>query len=157
VPATGTPNGHAHTRGVTSTTTASDSLARWLIRCETRDDDEAPAARAAAAVRVFDKLSQRLAVLITPIGAEALLARAVHLSRATYPFLDHVEAKPKGTSLIATLQAAAANVEPSQAQEGFVLVLGTLVGLLESFIGKDLTLRLLRDVWPDLPVTDPAV
>ena len=117
------------------------------VRAETRREE-----LLAAAVRVFDKLSRRLAVLITPIGAEALLARAVHLSRATYPFLDHVEAKPKGTSLIATLQAAAANVEPSQAQEGFVLVLGTLVGLLESFIGKDLTFRLLRDVWPELPL-----
>ena len=44
-----------------------------------------------------------------------------------------------------------ATVEPSQADEGFVAVLGTLVALLESFIGRDLTSRVLRDVWPELP------
>jgi hypothetical protein len=43
-------------------------------------------------------------------------------------------------------------VEPSQADEGFVGVLGALVGLLVSFIGEDLTFRLLRDVWRDVPM-----
>jgi hypothetical protein len=128
---------------------AHEAIARWLINCEM--GDEGSRAGTAAAARVFDKLSQRLAVLITPIGAEALLARAVHLSRATFPFLDQVQGAPKETPFIARLSATAATVAPRQADEGLMLVLGRLIGLLESFIGQDLTLRLLRDVWPDLP------
>ena len=115
--------------------------------------DEGPLAGSAAAGRVFDKLSQRLAQLITPVGAEALLTRAVHLSRAEFPFLDGVPSAPNTRSLIERLRETAATVEPSQAHEGFVSVLGTLVGLLVSFIGEDLTFRLLRDVWPEVPMS----
>ena len=41
---------------------------------------------------------------------------------------------------------------PTQAYAGFVAVLGTLIALLVSFIGEDLTSRVLRDVWPELPM-----
>lgn len=108
----------------------------------------------AAAERVFEKLSLRLAQLITPVGSEALLKRAVHLSRAEFPFLGGVPAAPT-QSLIEGLRETVVTVEPSQADEGLVSVLGTLVGLLVSFIGEDLTFRLLRDVWPAVPMSPP--
>jgi hypothetical protein len=128
------------------------ALARWLVTTEMGAAKGALSGSAAAG-RVFDKLSQRLAQLITPVGSEALLMRAVHLSSAEFPFLDRVQATPATASLIDRLRETAATVEPVQAHEGFVLVLGTLVALLDSFIGRELTLRLLRDVWPELPVT----
>jgi hypothetical protein len=110
----------------------------------------------AAGGRVFEKLSRRVAQLITPVGAEALLKRAVHLSRAEVPFVAGLETVPSTDSIIDRLREAAASVGPTQAQEGFVIVLGTLVALLESFIGRDLTFRLLRDVWPDMPTSPPT-
>ena len=106
---------------------------------------------AAAAGRVFVKLSQRLAQLITPVGAEALLKRAVHLCHARFPFLDTVEARRHDRLGGRPAASSAASIESSQAHEGFVMVLATLVTLLESFIGQDLTFRLLGDVWPQLP------
>jgi circadian clock protein KaiC len=45
---------------------------------------------------------------------------------------------------------SATGVAPSQARESFVL--GTLIALLVTFIGEDLTFRVLRGVWPDLPM-----
>ncbi len=35
-------------------------------------------------------------------------------------------------------------------------LLGTLIALLVSFIGEDLTFRVLRDVWPELPMVQPV-
>ena len=127
------------------------ALARWLVTTELGDSEEGLLAPVAAE-RVFQKLSHRLARLITPVGCEALLARAVHLSRAEFPFVDGAQTTRKVYSLTQRLRDSAANVGPGQAREGFVAVLGTLIGLLVSFIGEDLTSRVLRDVWPELPM-----
>jgi hypothetical protein len=148
--------GRLLSREVTPPDRPHHAIARWLITTEMGTADR-PLAGAAAAERVFDKLSQRLAQLITPVGSEALLRRAVHVSRTEFPFLAEVQVVPNTTNgLIDRLREIAATVEPDAAYEGFVTVLGTLVGLLELFIGHDLTFRLLRDVWPDLPrMTQP--
>jgi hypothetical protein len=128
------------------------TLARWLVTTE-MGAEQGPLAGSAAAERVFEKLSHRLAQLITAGGAEALLTRAVHLSRTEFPFLGGVPAAPNTRSLIERLRETVATVEPSQAHEGLISVLGTLIGLLVSFIGEDLTFRLLRDVWPAVPMS----
>ena len=38
--------------------------------------------------------------------------------------------------------------------EGSTILLAQLLGLLITFIGADLTLRLVRDVWPTIPLND---
>jgi hypothetical protein len=139
-------------REVTTATPAHHALARWLVTTET-GAAEGPQAGPVAAERVFDKLSQRLAQLITPVGSEALLRRAAHLSRAEFPFLDGVQGAPNTDALIDRLRETAATVEPGEAYAGYVVLLATLVALLESFIGKDLTVRILRNVWPELPMS----
>ena len=126
-------------------------LARWLVTTELGDAEEGLLAPVAAE-RVFQKLSHRLARLITPVGCEALLARAVHLSRAGFPFVDGAQTARGADSLTLRLLDTAAGVGPTQACAGFVAVLGTLIALLVSFIGEDLTSRVLRDVWPELPM-----
>jgi hypothetical protein len=131
------------------------ALARWLVTTELGDAEEVLLGPAAAE-RVFRKLSQRLAQLITPVGSEALLGRALQLSRVEFPFLDGVHAMRNTDPLIERLGQAAASVKPSQAHEGFVVVLGTLLALLVSFIGENLTLRVLREVWPELPMVQPV-
>jgi hypothetical protein len=49
-----------------------------------------------------------------------------------------------------SLGESADGTESSQVAEGFEVVLATLVTLLASFIGEDLTARVLREVWPEL-------
>jgi hypothetical protein len=146
--------GRLPSREVSSATPPHHAVAQWLITAETGADD-GPLSGSAAAGRVFVKLNQRLAQLITPVGAEALLKRAVHLCRTRFPFLESVEAPGTTDSVIDRLRSSAATVESGQATEGFVIVLATLVTLLESFIGQDLTFRLLGDVWPQLPKEFP--
>ena len=43
-------------------------------------------------------------------------------------------------------------MESSRAAEAFKAVLAILIALLISFVGEDLTLRVLREVWPELPM-----
>jgi hypothetical protein len=143
------------TREVAVANPAHHLLAQWLVTTEMATAD-GPLPGPAAAGRVFEKLSRRVAQLITPVGAEALLKRAVHLSRAEVPFVAGLETAASTDSIIDRLREAATAIDPTQAQEGFVIVLRTLVGLLESFIGRDLTFRLLRDVWPDMPTSPPT-
>jgi len=142
---------HLSSPEVTTPTGPHAALAHWLVTGE-MDAQNGPLTGSAGAERVFKKLSQRLAQLITPVGSEALLMRAVHLSRAEFPFLGGVPGAPNTQSLIERLAETALDVDPSEAQAGFVSVLGTLIDLLVSFIGEDLTFRLLRDVWPALPM-----
>ena len=48
------------------------------------------------------------------------------------------------------------DVEAGEARMGLVAVIGTLLDLLVRFIGADLTLRLVREVRPDLPLREPS-
>jgi hypothetical protein len=125
------------------------ALARWLVTTEMEATEE-PLAAPEAAERVFGKLSKRLARLITDVGADALVARAVHLSLAAFPLLGGAQIRRSDDSLIISLRETADRTESSQVAEGFEAVLATLVALLVSFIGEDLTARILREVWPEL-------
>jgi hypothetical protein len=44
--------------------------------------------------------------------------------------------------------------DPEEIAEGSVILLSQLLGLLVAFIGEDLTLRLVREIWPKVPLSD---
>jgi hypothetical protein len=52
------------------------------------------------------------------------------------------------------LDELGAQVDPDKIFEGRVVLLAQLLGLLVAFIGEDLTLRLVREVWPKLPLNN---
>jgi hypothetical protein len=58
--------------------------------------------------------------------------------------------------MILSLRESAAVTDSSQVADGFEAVLATLVALLVSFIGEDLTAHVLREVWPDLAMLQHA-
>jgi len=70
--------------------------------------------------------------------------RALTLAKREASILDGVQVKEDGSLEGLTGEAM---------EQGEVLV-AHLIGLLETFIGEALTLRLLHDAWPDLPVFD---
>lgn len=129
-------------------TPAHQELARWILASEMGDRQE-PTAVAEAAELACQKLSQRLARLVTVAGGQALLARALHLARPDFPFLEGVRPGSSPESCLEGLREHVQRVEPARAREGLALVLASLLGLLATFIGDELTLRLVRDVWPD--------
>jgi hypothetical protein len=55
---------------------------------------------------------------------------------------------------LAGLEAVRAQTDPAEFLEGGVVLLSRLLGLLVAFIGENLTLRLLREAWPNVPLND---
>ncbi len=133
-------------------TPAQQQLARWLVERErTVDAHQTPDARVDLAELVVGKLSQQVTVLVTEAGYRALLSRALHLARPEFPLLDGVQIPTVGTYIDGSRVAGGAASEDS-----IVALVGTLIGLLATFIGADLTDNLIRDAWPEAPLQRTA-
>jgi len=130
-------------------------LASWLLARESGAESDGPGL-SAAAERVCQLLCRRLSRSVSAAGAQAVLARALHLSRARFPFLEEVHAGLVPAPCLDGLPERVHGLEADEVGDGLLTLLGTLLDLLVGFIGEDLTLRLARDVWPDLPRLQPS-
>lgn len=97
-----------------------------------------------AVCRVCDKLRRPLTTLAGTAGFRSLLARALTLAKQEAPALGAWEIRPDGSL---------EGLNGEAAQSGEVLI-AHLIGLMITFIGESLTLRLLHDVWLDLPAPE---
>lgn len=124
------------------------NLARWLIARETAEItvDET---KAMAAFRVSDKLGNYLSKLGGTAGFQSLLSRALTLAKAEAPWLVPLEVKADGS--LEGLGSLNIPENVDKVEEGGVILLAQLLGLLATFIGGALMLRLLHDVWPGAP------
>ena len=107
-----------------------------------------------AAERACQKLCARVARLVTTAGSEALLARALSLATIEFPFLAGVQPSPMADRCLQGLHARVEEVEPAVMRDAATAVLAGIIMLLCSFIGQDLTLGLVRDIWPDVPTDE---
>jgi hypothetical protein len=96
-----------------------------------------------AAIRVCEKLRRPLSTLAGATGFHALLGRALTLAKAQDPRLGAVRVQPDGS-----LDGLSELRNNEDGQAGVALI-AQLLGLLDAFIGPDLALRLVADVWPD--------
>ena len=111
---------------------------------------------AASAVRVCEKLYQEIGQFIGPEGFNALLARALHLARSEFPFLKAVQVGgDSGGNRLSGLTEVVIGRETPEATDGIAAVLGGFIDLLGTFVGSDLTLRMVHRRWPEVP-TWPA-
>jgi hypothetical protein len=101
--------------------------------------------------RTCQKLCRRLARIVTVSGSQVLLARALRLAQGEFSFLNDVWAGDSVETCLEGLRPSEADIEPSTIRLGLTLVLANLIELLATFIGEDLTGRLVREVWPDAP------
>ena len=98
------------------------------------------------AVRVIEKLRVSLTRFAGPEGFASLLRRALALARVDTPALGAVTFNPDGSlDGLAGLASDAGNGGP----EAVVGIVAHLLGLLVTFIGEPLTLRIVRESWPD--------
>lgn len=128
------------------------TLAQRLIAEERRTGNDSDKG-GRAAFSVCEKLRQPLTTFAGAAGFRSLLARALVLAKAEAPLLESVQLKPDGSF------AYSAELETQLgtnggARAGAVLV-GELLGLLITFIGEALTLRLVHDVWPNAALKEP--
>jgi hypothetical protein len=101
-----------------------------------------------AVVRVAEKLRRPLSALAGSTGFGVLLGRALTLARAQDRSLEAVRVQSGGF-----LDGWSELRNNEEGQAGVTLI-SQLFSLLEAFIGQDLALRLVADVWPDLPAVE---
>jgi hypothetical protein len=121
-------------------------FAKRLIVCEANGNLPAKP-KAQDAFHVCEKLHPQLATLIGECGFLSLLSRALALASAERPWLRPVHLKSDGAW--DGLTELEAQLNPDELFDGGVVVVAQLLGLLVAFIGENLTLRLVREVWPN--------
>jgi hypothetical protein len=127
------------------------NFARRLITYETLEvksfKTEAP-----AGFPVCEKLRLHLATFMGKTGFHTLLARSLALSTAEVPWLCAVRARADDS--LEGLEELHAQLDPEEFSEGELVLLAQLLGLLVAFTGEKLTLRLVREVWPEILLDD---
>src|SRR5450432_2957923 len=100
-----------------------------------------------AAFGVCERLRQPLISLTGVAGFRSLLSRALTLARAEAPSLSAVEVAADGS--LKGQDELASQTDKEQARDGGAILIAQLIGLLLTFLGEGLTLRLVQDVWPE--------
>ena len=126
-------------------------FAERLIAYETRGH-KSSGTSAPAAFPVCEKLRPHLATLMGSTGVHALFLRALTISRKELDSLHTVQVKADGS--LERADELEVQADPEELAEGSVVLVAQLLGLLVAFIGENLTLRLVRDVWPKLSLND---
>ncbi|MGB7141930.1 MAG: hypothetical protein WA619_07460 [Candidatus Acidiferrum sp.] len=121
-------------------------LAQRLLTYEAVSGENSGSAESAA-FRVCAKLRRPLITLAGVAGFRSLLSRAVALARAEAPSLSAVQVAADGS--LQGLEELEPRIDKQQARDGGVILIAQLIGLLLTFIGEGLTLRMVQDVWPE--------
>ncbi len=112
-----------------------------------------PEAVAGAIEGAVRRLNEEASTLIGPVGLLALVRRATHLSRREFPWLDQLEFQVGRVMALQGLAECVRTQGREQVADGATLLLSHLLELLCTFIGQDLTLRMVRRGWPTLVET----
>ena len=125
------------------------NFASRLIACETAGK-QSSGTKAPAGFRVCEKLRPQLATFMGSAGFHALLARALAVANAENSGLRSLHLKADGS--LGSSGEPAAPADPEKVAEAGMILVAQLLSLLVAFIGEDLTLRMVREVWPELPL-----
>jgi hypothetical protein len=120
-------------------------LAQRLLTYEAAAGENSEPCESAAA-RVFARLRRPLTTLAGVAGFRSLLSRALTLARVEAPSLSAVQVAVDGS--LEGLDGLASQTDRGQAKDGGAILIAHLIGLLLTFIGEGLTLRLVKDIWP---------
>jgi hypothetical protein len=126
---------------------AAQELARLLLLHEAGGQSE-PLALAEALERACGRLQPRMAGLIGRAGFVALFTRALRLAREAYPDLVAVAFDEQAEAGLHGAREYAAAREPAEVGDALGAILAQFIGLLITFIGEELSMRLIREIWP---------
>jgi hypothetical protein len=126
-------------------------FAERLIAYETRGNNSS-GTKTPAAFPVCEKLRPHLATLMGNTGFRALLSRALARAVADVPSLRAMQVTADGS--LAELDKLEMQADPEQLAKGSVVLVAQLLDLLVAFIGENLMLRIVCDVWPKLSLND---
>jgi hypothetical protein len=123
-------------------------LARQLLSHEA-DQRREPDALGAAIEQVYSKFRLRLVDLIGQTGFVALFGRALHLARHEAPILAGITIDPHTSNDLMGIHDLVA-AHPSDAATDFTTIVAHFIWLLVTFIGEQLSMQLIEDIWPQV-------
>ena len=121
-------------------------LAQRLLNYEAVESKNSETTESAA-FRVCAKLREPLTTFAGVAGFRSLLSRALTLAKAEAPSLSAVQIAKDGS--LQGLDELKPEIDTDQTKERGAILITQLIGLLLTFIGEGLTLRLVQDVWPE--------
>lgn len=128
-------------------------LARRLLAVEAARQSAADA-RVPEAVRVCEKLRISISRFAGVDGFTALLRRALVLAQAEVPALKGSTWQPDGSMEGLEKFVAEAGNSGVRAGDAAVAITAHLLGLLVTFIGESLTVRLACEAWPEVSLDE---
>ena len=136
-------------RCVRARTELNRATPKLRIYAETLIDDEisrnaSATSKPIAAFAVVKKLGPHFGALMGAAGFRALLSRSLVLANAEVAWLGQLHVREDGS--FEGLNEIQAHANPEEIAAGGIVLLTRLLGLLMTFIGEDLTLRLLSNV-----------
>ncbi|HEY0371821.1 MAG TPA: hypothetical protein VGD79_07450 [Thermoanaerobaculia bacterium] len=134
-------------RPLKNTVPALHDVARRAIAAHGEGADADPSK---ATERACGALFGVLETAMGPSGLEALLRRAVQITARERPWLGSVTIGASADCPLSGLSEAAGALDVKDALEGYAALLANVLGLLNSFIGEDLTMRFVRHAWPNV-------
>ena len=130
---------------------ATRDLALRLLADESAADKTSISTESAV-FRVYERLRRSLCALVGVAGLRSLASRALALAKAEASNLSAVQVAADGS--LEGLREIESHIDRHRAEEGGVILIAQLLGLLLTFIGEALTLRLVQDLWPDAAFDD---
>jgi hypothetical protein len=129
-------------------------LAQRLLDCEAAGS-ESSVPTDSVALRVYEKLRLQLCALAGVAGFQSLASRGLALAKSEAPELSVVDMEADGR--LQGFERLEPQTEKSREDEAGVVLIAHLLGLLFTFVGGTLTVRLLQDVWPDAAVEEGRI
>jgi hypothetical protein len=126
-------------------------LAQHLIAYERRLSRSSAPDAPVAFGGVVERLRGPLVTLVGLAGFRSLFSRALALANGEVRWLRACHIQGDGSL---ECPAEITQLDKEEVGEGEVVLVAQLLGLLVTFIGETLTLRLLHDVWPAAPIND---
>ena len=120
-------------------------LAARLIAFETTENS---APDRAAAALACERMRPHLATLMGQAGFRAVLTRALAVASTEVPWLKTLQVTTEGS--LQGSEKPEERVKFWELTEGGIVLIAQLLGLLVAFIGDNLTLHLVRDIWPNV-------
>lgn len=105
-----------------------------------------------SAFRVCERLREPLSRLAGIAGFRSLLSRALALASVEVRWLKAIHVNGNGS--LEGLDEAQAQQSPDQNALGEIVLVAHLLGLLVTFIGQGLMLRLVEEAWPHATFND---
>jgi hypothetical protein len=125
-------------------------FARRILALETTSSDTE--GTGSAAFFVSERLRRPLSMLVGAAGFRSLLSRALALANDEVYWLKVIRVSADGS--LQGLDDVRGELSQAEMAKGEVVLIAQLVGLLVTFVGEALTVRLLQDVWPEISARD---